>query len=153
VFLKTVPAIILAFIVGGLVGYALSTSQALTAAAAVADAVPIPDADQLQIDAQLEITASTPIPHCPPSKDIVNNAGVPPAQTEISTTPPATTEATGSPVETPIKGSTATDPSCVPPPCELLTTAEPTAPTMERFDGEGIGPAIEQLTTERVGAE
>jgi hypothetical protein len=46
---ELVPAIIFTFVVGGLVRYVLSTTQALTAAAATADAVPIPDTSRVQI--------------------------------------------------------------------------------------------------------
>ena len=95
---KTIHALIFAFIVGGLVGYALSTSQALTAAAAVADAVPIPGAHQV------EITSPTPILPCLPSQDIANT-GVPATPAETSTTEPPVTEATGSPIETPAEGT------------------------------------------------
>jgi hypothetical protein len=65
-FSKAVPAIIVAFVVGGSVGYGLSTTQALTAAAATADAVPISDGREVQI------TDPNADPICPPSQDIVH---------------------------------------------------------------------------------
>ena len=107
---RIIHAFIFAFIVGGLVGYALSTSQALTAAAAVADAVPILDAQQV------EITSPTPTLSCLPSQDMTN-AGVQATRTETDTTEPPATGVAGSPIETPAEGHAATDRSCVPQPC------------------------------------
>jgi hypothetical protein len=91
---KAVPAIIFAFVVGGLVGYVLSSGLALTAPAALADAVPIPDAPQG------EITSPTPIQPRPPSQDIAKDAGIPASPTATPTqthsTEPPVTLATGS---------------------------------------------------------
>lgn len=119
---RTIHAFIFAFIVGGLVGYALSTSQALTAAAAVADAVPIPDVHRV------EVTAPTPMLPCPQSQDIAN-IGAPAAPTKTH----------------------ATDLSCVPPPCVPTTLAKPTEPTTEPGAG-AMEPATEELVTEPAGA-
>jgi hypothetical protein len=143
---KTIHALIFAFIIGGLVGYSLSTSQALTAAAAVADAVPIPDSDQV------EITSPAPMLACPPSQHTAN-AQVPARPLETYTTQPPATEATGSPLESPDPGPAATGPACLPPPCGPLATAEPTEPTTEPFEAGDIEPATEELGTEPAGAE
>jgi hypothetical protein len=97
VFSKAFSAIIFAFIVGGLLGYGISTTQALNNAVALADAVRVPDARQV------EIASPTPIKPCPPSQDIVNNAGVPMTPTADPTgsyiNEPPVTEVTESPAD------------------------------------------------------
>ena len=69
---KAIHTIIFAFIVGGLVGYGIATTQALNNAIAVADAVPIPDARDAR---QVEITSPTPLTPCP--QPTVHNPGIP----------------------------------------------------------------------------
>src|SRR6185436_17749235 len=86
-----VPAIIFAFIVGGLVGYILCTGLALTTPTALADAVPFPDAHQG------ELTSPTPILPHPPSQDIEKNAGIPASPMQTLATEPPPTLATGRP--------------------------------------------------------
>jgi hypothetical protein len=143
-FLKTVLAITFAFIVGGLVNYGISTTQALNNAVALADLALVPDPRQVDI-----LSPSLTLP-CPPSQDIVNNAGIPmrptTTPTETYTTEPPVTEATGSPVETPTEphptdaptataayptptaSPAPTETSCVPPPtAQPYPTQTPTA--------------------------
>ena len=102
---KAVPAIIFSFVVGGLVGYGLSTGKVWTAAAALADAVPaLADAVPIPDAHQGEITFPTPIPTRPPSQDIAKSAGTPVSPTatptQTHTTEPPVTLATRSPEAT-----------------------------------------------------
>jgi len=123
--IKAVPAIIFAFVVGGLVGYGLCTSQALTAATALADAVPIPDAQQA------EITSPTPILPSPPSQDVAKNPGTPASPTatptQTQTTEPPVAPATGSPEATRTPTARLTEPSPVRKPRKHHVTRDPYA--------------------------
>jgi hypothetical protein len=68
---RAIHAVIFAFIVGGLVGYGIATTQALNNAVAAAEAVPIPDARQV------ELLGPTPIQGCSPRPTSPSTAVIP----------------------------------------------------------------------------